>query len=559
MSRHVHLTTRPVVTAVVIAALAATSNAALTASAPRFLPDDPIAVEPDPGDASRVTPFPIHLTWDLVSSLFVKEGNQSPSPPRDVNTVDEVPDSSWFTNRVGAIPITELDVMRGPDTTDGPIGRWTVVSGKSEGVRPGFTVTDAAGIRWFIKFDAPGYPEQATGAEVVATKLFWALGYNVAETHVATIRREDLAVGPQATIVVNGKKRRMTAGDIDRLLAKADRNTDRSYRALASKALEGKPVGEFRYYGTRSDDPNDVVPHEDRRELRAMGVFAAWIDRVDAKAGNTLDTLVVVDGRTLVRHHVLDFGSTLGSAGVAPNEPWEGHEYLHAGAPLAKKLLGFGLPVEPWRRISYPRLRGVGQFEGDRFVPDQWRSRVPNAAYLRADAGDTFWASRKLMAVTDSMIAAAVAGGRYSNTPSEDYLIGALIKRRNAILQRYLPAVNPIVDVSLDTGGRLLFRNAAVSAGVSAPPTGYRATWYRYDNSSDTSTAIGETESHDASLVAPAAVTGTDNGFVRVDVSAIGSSHDAWAVPVSAYFCRRGTQWILVGLERAEHTGIPRK
>ena len=100
--------------------------------------------------------------------------------------------------------------------------------------------------------------------------------------------------------MLNGKRRRLTTGDIDRVLAQADRSPDGSYRALASKALEGKPVGEFLYYGTRADDPNDIVAHENRRELRGMGVVAAWIDRVDAKAGNTLDTLVVDNGK---EHH----------------------------------------------------------------------------------------------------------------------------------------------------------------------------------------------------------------------------------------------------------------
>ena len=117
------------------------------------------------------------------------------------------------------------------------------MSGKSEGVRPGFTIKDAARITWFISnVDAPGYPEQATGAEVVSTKLFLALGYDVAETHVATIRREDVLVGSNATITVHDKKRPLTAGDIDRVLAQVDRAADGTYRALASKALAGKPV-----------------------------------------------------------------------------------------------------------------------------------------------------------------------------------------------------------------------------------------------------------------------------------------------------------------------------
>ena len=57
------------------------------------------------------------------------------------------------------------------------------------------------------------------------------------------------------------------------------------------------PVGGFRYYGTRPDDPNDVVPHEHRRELRALQVFGAWTNLVDMKAGNTLDTVITENGR----------------------------------------------------------------------------------------------------------------------------------------------------------------------------------------------------------------------------------------------------------------------
>lgn len=536
--------------------LAAGTAATQATAGRKFFPDDPLLTEPDPADASHVQPFPIHLTWDLLSSLFVKEGNQRPSPARDINTIGEVPDSSWFTNRIGSRPMTDADVARGPDTTRGPVARWTVVSGKSEGIRPGFTVRDAAGVEWFIKFDAPGYPEQATGAEVVATKLFWALGYHVAETHVAIIGREDIAVGAGATITVNGRKRRLTGGDIDRVLARVERRADGSYRALASKALEGKPVGGFLYYGTRSDDPNDVVPHEDRRELRAMRVFAAWIDRVDAKAGNTLDTLVPVDGRTIVWHHVLDFGATLGSGGIASNDPWEGYEYFYAGRPLLRRLPGIGFPVEYWRRITYPRLRGIGRIEGDHFIPDAWRTHVPNEAYVRADATDTFWAARKLMAVSDSMIAAAVATGQYSDRAARDYLVSTLITRRRAILSRYLPAVNPVVDVSLDATGMLTFRNAAVAAGVADPPRRYLTQWYRFDNETGATAPLGHSEGRDPVFAAPAPLPVEDGTFVRVDISATDPGHPSWDTPVSAYFRRHAGRWVLVGLDRATEAAV---
>ena len=534
-----------------VIALAIVTGLTLSAAGPRFFTDDPIAREPDPADASHVQAFPIHLSWDLISSLFVKEGDPAHGPATNINTIDEVPDSSWFTNRAGSRPLAAADVARGPDTTEGPAGKWTVVSGKSEGVRPGFTILDEKGVRWFIKFDAPGNPEQATGAEVVSTKLFWALGYNVAETHVATVRRADLIVSPDAKITVRGKKRRMTADDVGRVLALIDRGPGATYRAIASKALEGKPVGEFLYYGTRSDDPNDIVPHENRRELRGMVVAAAWIDRVDAKAGNTLDTLVTFDGKSVVRHHVLDFGSTLGSAGIGPNEPWEGYEYLYAGKPLLKKLLGFGLPVEDWRTIQYPHLRGIGRFEGDRFNPAAWKSRVPNAAYIRATPADTFWAARKVMAVTDEMIAAAVKSGKYSDPAAEAYLTRTLIKRRDAIGQAFLSGITPIVKPSLDSAGRLTFQNAAVDFNAAKAAASYQVAWFRFDNATDGVTPLGPpVVASDTNALAPA-LPADLGAFLRADISALTPDSPAWAVPARVYFRRAADGWRLVGLERS--------
>ena len=75
--------------------------------------------------------------------------------------------------------------------------------------------------------------------------------------------------------------------------------------------LPGRPIGPFDVQGVRSDDPNDIFPHEDRRELRALQIFCAWLNHNDSDSVNTLDMYYTDDeGRSYVMHHLIDFGTT---------------------------------------------------------------------------------------------------------------------------------------------------------------------------------------------------------------------------------------------------------
>src|SRR6185369_2769922 len=84
----------------------------------------------------------------------------------------------------------------------------------------------------------------------------------------------------------SGIQRPFGQKELDEILDGAARRGDR-YRFIASKWLEGKPLGPFTYEGVRKDDPNDVVPHEDRRELRGQRVLAAWLGHFDAREQNS--------------------------------------------------------------------------------------------------------------------------------------------------------------------------------------------------------------------------------------------------------------------------------
>ena len=154
----------------------------------------------------------------------------------------------------------------------------------------------------------------------------------------------------------------METRDLDDVFARAHRSADGSYRAIAARAVPGRPIGGFRYYGTRPDDPNDVVPHEHRRELRALKVFGAWTNLVDMKAGNTLDTVVVENGRSVVRHYLQDVGSTFGTGANGPREYDEGWELLYDGALTAEA------PAESRLLHRAVADRAVRRAAGDRTV-----------------------------------------------------------------------------------------------------------------------------------------------------------------------------------------------
>src|SRR5262245_19405774 len=138
-------------------------------SAPRgatvkFYSDDPLQREPETRDASKVQPWEIDLFWDLAENLFGRPGDPTPDvKARNVNTIDEVGDSSWFTNRIGVHPLSSAELVQGPLTGSGPApGTWSVVRAKEAGFAPGFTIHDAKGETWFVSFDANGFPEAAT-------------------------------------------------------------------------------------------------------------------------------------------------------------------------------------------------------------------------------------------------------------------------------------------------------------------------------------------------------------------------------------------------------------
>ena len=538
---------------VTVLLLAVAFRCIVDTAGPKFRSDDPLAREPDSQDAAGVKESDIGLVYNLGYNLFVT-ASRRPEHVRalNVNTIDEVPDSSWFTNRIGAKPLTAADIVR--QSTPGPppaSEKWTVIREKSAGFAPGFTARDAKGETWFISFDPPSNPEGATGAMIIASKIFWALGYNQVETFLTTIDRRTLQIDPEATVRrPSGARTPMTQADLDEVFERAARGSDGLYRAAAGRLLSGRVVGAFRYRGTRSDDPNDIVPHEHRRELRALRVFGAWSNLTDMKAGNTLDTVVKRDDRAVVVHYLQDVGSTFGMGANAPHDWDEGWEYLYEGDTTKKRLLSMGFSRSPWQTAHYDEHPAVGRFEAESFDPLTWKPRVPTAAFIEMRDDDAFWAARRVMAFDDATIRGLVEVAAFSDPAAAAQLTATLIARRDKIGRAYLTRINPIVDPVLDDEGTLMFANAAVRTRVATSPASYRAAWFTFDNAKGSTSALGETRSSLESMKTPAPLPTTPGAFVKIEIAAVGAPHQSWNRPLHVYFERQQAGWKLIGVER---------
>ena len=196
----------------------------------------------------RAPPSDIDLTTSLLLNLFVPLGGRPNVRAGNLNTIDEVPDSSWFTNRIYTAPVTAADVARGPNTIDGPApGRWTVIGAKTTGAAPGFRMRDARGRACGSCRSTPRDPDAATGAIAVACRLFWALGYNQVENYLTSFRRDDLDDRRDGEDRGAAALRApMSSSDLDACW-RVRETPDGSYRAMAARALPGRILGGFPY------------------------------------------------------------------------------------------------------------------------------------------------------------------------------------------------------------------------------------------------------------------------------------------------------------------------
>jgi len=267
----------------------------------------------------------------------------------------------------------------------------------------------------------------------------------------------------------------MTEEDLDTILGSVESSPDGSWRAVASKFLPGVNSGPFDWRGMRDDDPNDRVDHENRRELRGFRMFSAWLCHFDTKQGNTLDMFVEEDGRSFLRHYVIDFASTLGAGAQGPF-PTACNEYSIDFAAILGRALTLGLTQDPWRRLERPQgLDEVGYFESEIFDPKGFKPLKPNAAFANLTDRDGYWAAKIISAFTDTHIEAIVAEGKYANPEASRWIARILAERRDKIARYFFDRIPPM-DFFVNDDGVIRFHDLGAERGIYAGSSNrYRA------------------------------------------------------------------------------------
>jgi hypothetical protein len=454
------------------------------ADEPRWFTDRPIAWnEHDDANLARA-PAPSHLQ-DLAATLILRDGLagevertlslEGATPALDVNALDEVPCSTWFCARNHLRAMTPEEVVAGPPATP-PVLPFTIVKGKDEGAATGFQVVDAKGRKFMLKVDPAGHLGLATGAEIIGYRLFHAAGYYVPGAFHVDLRDEDLKLDPRATFKLwKVEKRPLSWERVRAQLEGVARLPDGRLRAVAVPWIPGEVLGGFDLQGRRPDDPNDHIPHERRRSLRANWVLFAWLAVLDPSSINTMDTVVSAEGRRFVRHYHFDFGCALGSATTQQQTAAQQGEFpVEVGRSL-RAFFSLGLYHRPfedqrgqWRSLV-ARYPSIGYFPAETFDPDAFRTNRKLPTHVRMTDRDAYWGAKLVTAFTDAQIDAVVAAADLP-APDAAYAVHALEVRRDILGRRYLRAVAAVEEPTPSPDGQqVCFRDLAIARGFARP------------------------------------------------------------------------------------------
>jgi hypothetical protein len=252
---------------------------------------------------------------------------------------------------------------------------------------------------------------------------------------------------------------------------------------VATREIDGTPLGPFYLYGKRNDDPNDFIPHDYRRELRGLRLISAWINNFDVHTGNVGDYYVNEGGQHFVKHYFTRFTSTLGSFILGVQPASRGAQNYLDPHEIAISTLTLGFKVDQWEKnwakFDPKRYPSIGFIPTEGFEPLSYKFVFPAPAFENMTDLDGFWAAKIITGFDNSTLKQIVRQGHYSDSAATDYLVSLLAQRRDVIGRSYFTKLNPLDGFSLDVSRNpaiLKFTDLAVRLGYrDANHTTYQA------------------------------------------------------------------------------------
>ena len=87
-----------------------------------------------------------------------------------------------------------------------------------------------------------------------------------------------------------------------------------------------------------------------------LWTVCAWVNHADSRGPNSLDMWVTEDGRSFVRHHLIDFNAILGAGAIGPRAYPTGSEYYVDFGVMSGRSGVLGLRSFAWEPSADPHM-----------------------------------------------------------------------------------------------------------------------------------------------------------------------------------------------------------
>jgi hypothetical protein len=421
--------------------------------------DEPIAM-PRPVEVNDVVEFSdLFVGRPLVEAMRTRRR----PPPGDINALDDVPRSRWFSPLDVEDGSFEMAYAEGGP----PVPPYRVLLERAPSGNGGIPVIDGLGRRFELRRDPPDRQEVRTAAAAISARIVRALGYLVPEVYVTDASEGDFAIAPgeqHPLSILSGTEptepdivRKQLVNSLTEWLESAPPNGKGAFRFSATRWPPGADMGRTAVAGTRADDPNDRVPHEHRRTLRALKLVGAWLGMTRFTPHDLRDVYAGTPGAGHLLHHVVGMDKSLGTEAIIGKRPEQKDEMFLLAT------LGFAPdPNIPPTQRKYVAIGAIGE----EIDPGQYGPALPFPPMENTDGADAFWIAKRIAAVSEELILYAVRAGKVSNGTARKLLFELILARQRRVVEwGYAQATACDVEAVDERG--IVVVDRAVAAGFT--------------------------------------------------------------------------------------------